>query len=125
MLIAKVLRHVADYLKAVKSFGPGFCSIRIDGDADCDDRSITQAKLRRDRRLERTKTLAHGRIAYKYIFLDGENDLGFIPVCKALGFNAATFRHRLKNMTKKEAAKLYVMFLRGERKGRQVKENQR
>jgi len=123
LLIAKVMRHVADYLKAVKDYGPGFFSMRIDKDCDSDGYGVSLAKLKRDRMIERTKTLAYGKIAYQYLFMESESDIAFLPTCESLGFNATIFRRKLKGISKKEANRLYGFFLRGERKTKHAKEN--
>jgi len=122
LLIAKVMRHIADYLKAVKTFGPDFFGIPIESRSILDDSfDVSQAKQRQVRRAERVKTLACGKIAYQYLFIENGNDVGFMPVCETLGFNAAVFRHKLKNISKKDAYKLYTHFLRGEAKVDHIK----
>jgi hypothetical protein len=122
IMIATVMRSIADYIKAVKDFGPRFFTMPIKANSRFDEgREISQAKTLRDRKVERIKALAYGKIAHQYLFLDDGNEVGFLPTCKALGFNAMTFRAKLKGLTKKEAAKLYTHFLRGSAKVNHMK----
>jgi len=122
LLIATVMRCIADYLKAVMDFGPDFFFIPMDQKFR-DGKGGTKARTREYRVKERRKTMACGKIAYQYLFISNESELCFQSVCSTLGFNAATFRHKLKNMTRKEAKKLYGLFIRGEMKAQHIREN--
>lgn len=104
MLAAKILLHIADYVKALATYGPDFMSIDVDPDHPlCGCKSGGQ---RNGQAVHQNNILANGQKAYSYIFIDDDNIFGFVPVCMGLDINIRFMRNALRNMTQERAMEL-------------------
>jgi hypothetical protein len=108
ILLAKLILHIRDYVKAVMIYGKDFHNLPAN--------SREHLSLNKSQGDRQVATLSHGRRAYKYLFQEQGNDFGLLPTCNELGFNGRTFRSVLINMTKADAKKAWAKFLRGEKK---------
>lgn len=105
LIIAKVLTHVSDYIRAVRRFGENFMRLTLDMKHPYGGGAVEKAvKAGSSKATDDITILFNGKLAYIYLFNeDTENELGFMPVCEALGFNARVFRRKLLTMTKAQA----------------------